>query len=338
MNTSLPQDMSSKATIVNLKDLTPTVREFTIELERAQSWTPGSHLPVALQVKGFLTWRHYSLTGTSHPKRYQFAVKKLEQGRGGSLALWGLSVGDALQVGSPKNHFPLDPSAPAYLLIAGGIGVTPFVSMVHAIKSQKRLQNARPPTIKMLYGARDAKELAYLDELKKNLSADELVVNLDSQGARFDFKAQISQMAPSTKAYVCGPQAMLSAVKEAWAACNRSPEDLHFETFGTSGAKANEAFSLKVPRHDLTVTVAHDESLLEVLERNGVQTLYDCQRGECGLCAMDVLSVEGVIDHRDVFLTHEEKASNHKICVCVSRVCGTIILDSAYRGDAIFTN
>ncbi len=338
MNAPLFQEMNSIAKIVSLRDLTPTVREFTIELERAQAWTPGSHLPVALQVKGFLTWRHYSLTGISHPRRYQFAVKKLEQGRGGSLALWGLHVGDALKVGSPKNHFPLDPSAPAYLLIAGGIGVTPFVSMVHAIKSQSRLHSSSEPQLKMLYGARNLEELAYLEVLKEKMAAHELVVNLDSLDQRFDFRAQILQMPASTQAYVCGPQAMLSAVKEAWLDCNRSLGDLHFETFGTSGAKANEAFSLQVPRHDLSIDVAHDESLLEVLERHGVQTLYDCQRGECGLCAMDVLSVEGEIDHRDVFLTQEEKSSNKKICVCVSRVCGTIILDSAYRGDEIFSN
>jgi vanillate O-demethylase ferredoxin subunit len=194
------------------------------------------------------------------------------------------------------------------------------------------------PQIKLLYGARQAQELAYHDVLMKQLKTEELVVSLDSQGERLDFKAQISQLPMSTLAYVCGPQAMLSAVKEAWQACNRPAENLHFETFGTSGAKANEAFKLKVPRHDLDIEVKHDESLLEVLERNGVQTLFDCQRGECGLCAMDVLSLEGEIDHRDVFLTEHEKAGNRKICVCVSRVCGTIILDSAYRGDQIFAN
>lgn len=338
MNTPQNQSLTVQAKIVGLKDLTPTVREFTIEVEHAQFWTPGSHLPVALNVKGFSTWRHYSLTGESHPKQYQFAVKKLEQGRGGSLALWALEVGDTLQVGSPKNHFPINTTADSYLLIAGGIGITPFVSMLQALKAQSRLNKASAPKIKMLFGAKEAQELAYHHILLQQLKQEELVVSLDTHGERFDFKAQISQLPTSTLAYVCGPQAMLSAVKEAWQACNRPLENLHFETFGTSGAKANEAFKLKVPRHDLEIEVKHDESLLEVLERNGVQTLYDCQRGECGLCAMDVLSVEGEIDHRDVFLTEHEKTDNRKICVCVSRVCGTIILDSAYRGDQIFAN
>jgi ferredoxin-NADP reductase len=337
MSSPLSPFITSKATIVNLRDLTPTVRQFTLELDHAQTWTPGSHLPVCLDVKGFTTWRHYSLTGATHPRQYQFSVKKLEQGRGGSLALWELHLGDEMLVGQPKNHFPLDATAPAYLLIAGGIGVTPFVSMVQAIKSQSRLQNTPKPLVKMLYGVRSEQELAYVDVFNEHLTADEIHLSLDSLGQRLDFKAHISQMPPLTQAYVCGPQAMLSAVKQAWQACNRPPENLHFETFGTSGAKANEAFDLKVPRHDLSIQVAHDESLLEVLERHGVQTLYDCQRGECGLCAMEVLGVEGEIDHRDVFLTPEEKASNKKICVCVSRVCGTITLDSAYRGDELLS-
>jgi len=241
-------------------------------------------------------------------------------------------------VGTPKNHFSLDLSAPSYVLVAGGIGITPFVSMVEAIKSQCQLHPSRAPQIKMLYGAKDEQELAYIDVFRKNLQATALQVCVDNRGERFDFRAQIEVLPPKTQAYVCGPQAMLSAFKSAWSEEGRALEDLHFETFGTSGAQVNEAFSLKVPRHGVDLVVGQDETLLEVLERNGVQTLYDCQRGECGLCAMDVLALDGVIDHRDVFLSPHEKSSNLKICACVSRVCGTIILDSAYREDEIFVN
>ena len=338
MNEPLHNEFTTQAKIIELKDLTPTVREFTLELPRALPWSPGSHLPISLEVKGFKTWRHYSLTGATHPQRYQFAVKKLDQGRGGSMALWSLKLGELVHVGTPKNHFSLDTSAPSYLLVAGGIGVTPFVSMVQAIKAQSQRQKSPAPSIKMLYGARDEQELAYIDFFRQNLQATQLHVCVDDKGERFDFRAQIAQLASKTQAYVCGPQAMLSAFRLAWSDSERALEDLHFETFGTSGAQVNEAFSLKVPRHGVDLVVGQDETLLEVLERNGVQTLYDCQRGECGLCAMDVLALDGVIDHRDVFLSPHEKSSNQKICVCVSRVCGTIILDSAYREDEIFVN
>ena len=94
------------------------------------------------------------------------------------------------------------------------------------------------------------------------------------------------------------------------------------------------AFRVLVPRHQLDITVSADCSLLDALDQAGVMTISDCKRGECGLCAMDVLAVDGEIDHRDVFLSDAEKDEGRSICACVSRVVGTITLDSAYRPDA----
>jgi ferredoxin len=108
---------------------------------------------------------------------------------------------------------------------------------------------------------------------------------------------------------------------------------LRYETFGSSGRFAPQAFRVQVPRQGVDIRVAADESLLDAIELAGVQTLSNCQRGECGLCAMDVLGVEGEIDHRDVFLSAAEKAQNKRICICVSRVLGTITLDCAYRAE-----
>ena len=110
--------------------------------------------------------------------------------------------------------------------------------------------------------------------------------------------------------------------------------DLRFETFGSSGRLATQSFQVRIPRHDLAITVPADCTLLEALDAAGVQTLSDCKRGECGLCAMDVISVDGEIDHRDVFLSEHEKKSTTRICACVSRAVGTLTLDSAYRADS----
>ncbi len=110
--------------------------------------------------------------------------------------------------------------------------------------------------------------------------------------------------------------------------------DLRFETFGTSGQLPTQDFTLKVPRHNLEVVVSSDSSLLDELEMAGIPAIYDCRRGECGLCVMDVIAIDGEIDHRDVFLSDDEKQQNNKICVCVSRASGCITLDSAYRPEA----
>ena len=91
---------------------------------------------------------------------------------------------------------------------------------------------------------------------------------------------------------------------------------------------------MRIPRHNLAITVAAGSTLLEALEGAGVQTLWDCRRGECGLCAMDVLAVDGEIDHRDVFLSEHEKQAGSRICACVSRAVGTITLDSAWRPES----
>jgi len=92
---------------------------------------------------------------------------------------------------------------------------------------------------------------------------------------------------------------------------------------------------LQIPRHQLDIMVPADCSLLDALEGAGVQTLHECKRGECGLCAMDVVAVDGAIDHRDVYLSEHEKQANSRICACVSRVVGSVTLDSAWRPDKL---
>jgi ferredoxin len=127
---------------------------------------------------------------------------------------------------------------------------------------------------------------------------------------------------------------MLDAVRAAWAKSGRPAANLRFETFGNSGAQVNQAFVVKLPRHGLELEVPADRSLLDVLEAAGIETLYDCRRGECGLCAMDIVSVHGTIDHRDVFFSAHEKQGNQRVCACVSRVTGGgVVLDTAYRAD-----
>ena len=112
--------------------------------------------------------------------------------------------------------------------------------------------------------------------------------------------------------------------------------DLRFETFGNSGRREAEPFWVELPRHGLRFEVPAERSLLDVLEEHGVQALSDCRRGECGLCAMDIVSVQGTVDHRDVFFSAHQKQANQRLCACVSRINGGgVVLDSAYRPDAL---
>jgi ferredoxin-NADP reductase len=314
----------TEAVVIQLRDVTPTVREFTIRpLDAAtEPHAPGSHLQLGVLVNGKAEVRTYSLVGAPDGECYRIAVKRMDEGRGGSLAMWRLAEGDRLQVGAPSNHFPLDLNAPAYLLVAGGIGITPLVLMAKALA-------ARGAKVRMIYGARSDDELAYAQELRDCLGdAFEAAV-----GEPVDFVGEIAALPVNAQLYVCGPVPMLDAARHEWQAAGRAAADLRYETFGSSGRYAPQAFRVQIPRHALDIMVPADCSLLDALEQAGVQTLSDCKRGECGLCAMDVLKVEGAIDHRDVFLSEHEKGENSRICACVSRVVGAVTLDSAWRPD-----
>jgi vanillate O-demethylase ferredoxin subunit len=314
----------TEAAVASMRDVSPTVREFLLSpLEgEPEPHAPGSHLQMDVLVAGKPQLRSYSLVGQPDMNGYRIAVKRLDEGRGGSLAMWRLAVGDRLRISGPQNHFPLDFNAPAYLLVAGGIGITPLVFMAQQLA-------ARGAHVRMVYGARTQDELVYAQELGAALGGALRTV----AGQAIDFPAEIAALPEGAQAYVCGPVPMLDAVRRAWEASGRAPADLRYETFGSSGRFAPQPFRVRIPRHALDITVPADCSLLDALEQAGVQTLSDCKRGECGLCAVDVLGVEGEVDHRDVYLSEHEKQENRRICACVSRVVGSITLDSAWRPD-----
>ena len=338
-----------EATVTGLRDVTPTVREFTLKPPHStEPYEPGSHLQVQIGVATAsagqtgqagslrLHTRSYSLIGPPDGQAYRIAVKRLDDGRGGSMAMWSLSVGDRLRITPPQNHFALDLAAPAYLLVAGGIGITPLLGMAQTLA-------ARGAPVQLCFGARSEAELAYWPELQAALGPQAQAA-LASLGEMIPLAQKIVALPAQAQMYVCGPVPLLDAARRAWAQAGRPAAGLRYETFGSSGRFAPQGFQVKVPRHQLAFEVAQDDSLLDSLEREGIQALYDCRRGECGLCAMDVLALQGEIDHRDVFLSDEEKAANKRICVCVSRVvapagapvgsAGVITLDSAYRPDA----
>lgn len=326
-------DSWSFVTVRRTTDLTPTVREFELvpEAGAATAFSPGSHLNVRVQIGTRQETRSYSLVGNQpHDGAWRIAVKRLDPGRGGSRYMWSLRPGARLAVSPAANHFELDLGAPEYLLVAGGIGVTPLVGMA-------QLLAARGARVQMCYAARRPQEFACLDALRSALGAN-LRVFASSEDARIDFESEFAALSHAAQVYLCGPVSMMDAARRAWSAAGRPASNLRFETFGSSGRFAAQAFRVKLPRHRCEIEVAADTTLLDALEAAGIEVLSDCRRGECGLCMMNVLSVQGSIDHRDVFLSEHEQAQGQRICACVSRVAGpgaSIALDSAYRDDTL---
>ncbi len=309
------------------RNLSPTVREFEIRPEGGvKPWTVGSHLKLRVIVDGREETRSYSLVGLFDKDVYRIAVKRAEPGRGGSRYMWSLEAGAELLIGEPDNHFELAFNAPQFLLIAGGIGITPLVGMAQMLA-------AKGGDVRMRYAARSEHELVLGDVLRQCLG-ERLQTFCSDAGQHMNLDAEIAALAPRAQMLVCGPIGLLDAARDAWERAGRPPADLRFETFGNSGHHSAQPFWVELPRHHLRIEVPADRSLLDVLNEAGVETLSECCRGECGLCAMDVLSVQGEIDHRDVFFSPHERQGNQRLCACVSRVSGGgVVLDTAYRAD-----
>jgi ferredoxin-NADP reductase len=314
-----------KAGLRSTRDLTPDIRLF--EIEPSGTFvppTPGSHINIVVQIKGRPDVRCYSAVGPCGDGVYRIAVKLLSDTRGGSKYMWGLIPGAQLTVSTPGNHFELSRGRPEYLLLAGGIGITPIFTMSLALADEHA-------NFRLLYACRRRQDLAFADELKDRID-DRLQTFVDEEGARINLDAEIARLAPGGEFYVCGPIGLLEAAKRHWGQSGRRIDQLRFETFGNSGRFASEPFKVKIPRLGRELDVPVGQTMLEALEAAGIDMIFDCRRGECGLCALPILETEGVVDHRDVFFSEEEKAANTKLCTCVSRVVGgSITIDTADR-------
>ena len=209
--------------------------------------------------------------------------------------------------------------------LPAGIGITPIFTMALALAEAGA-------NFRLLYAARRREDLALADDLRQRIGS-RLEVFVSSEGQRVDIRAEIARLQPDGEFYVCvcGPIGMLEDAKREWQRSGRSVDQLRFETFGNSGRFASEQFKVKIPRLGREIDVPVNQSMLDALESAGVDMIFDCRKGECGLCALPILEVEGVVDHRDVFFSDEEKAANTKLCSCVSRVIGSITVDTADR-------
>lgn len=306
--------------IREIHDASPLIREFVLESPEGSAlpvFAPGAHIQV--QIPELEDYRCYSLivTATDYdwsaaPQQYRLGVRLEDEGQGGSKWMHQRQVGEVIQAKGPINDFTLQQAAPnesELVLIAGGIGITPIASMAHALKQHKR-----PFTLH--YSARSQDQLAFADELQNHLN-DQLIcyTNDDNQ---FDLNVLFDSVKPDQHIYVCGPQGMIDAVLEISKARGWPRENIHFELFITAAAQeGDQPFELELRLSGLTFTVPADKTILEVLEEAGEDPMYDCNRGECGVCTAEVL--EGIPDHRDYFLTDKEKAEGKVIQICISR-------------------
>jgi len=254
--------------------------------------------------------------------RYVIAVLRESHGRGGSVTFHDSVVqGDLISVSPPINNFPLEESATQHLLIAGGIGITPILSMVRRL-------TANGAAYKLYYCTRRAENTAFLDLLTgPEFTALVDVIHDDGipeQG--LDVKRLLATRPAGAHLYCCGPGGLMEAVKQA--AAQAFPEEaVHFEYFTAPPDLAegfvNVPFQVKINSSGELIDIPSERSILDVLRERGMDLESSCEEGICGTCATQL--IEGAPEHRDLFLTEKAKADNKWIMICCSRAKGGVL-------------
>ena len=287
--------------------------------------TPGSHLDVHLP--NGLT-RQYSLCdGPNDDGAYTIAVKREPDSRGGSAAMHDIvQTGTMLSVSLPKNNFALEQQAGYSLLIAGGIGITPLLSMARHLA-------ARDARFHLHYFCRTLAHAAFRSVLEAELAGRfTLHVGLTPEETgrtlRSLLDSEASEVGETTHAYACGPGPLMQLVEATGRSCGWPSDRMHFEYFRAVAPvqTGGVPFQLTLARTGRTVLVPADRSIVEVLRSIDVAVDTNCEQGVCGTCICTV--VDGTPEHRDQYLSAGERAANLQMLPCVSRsATQTLVLD-----------
>ncbi|WP_153101860.1 PDR/VanB family oxidoreductase [Paraburkholderia hayleyella] len=273
------------------------------------SFTAGAHIDVHLP-NGMT--RSYSLCNAPHEThRYVLGVNRDPASRGGSQYLHEtLRTGTLLAISAPRNHFPLVDDAPHTVLIAGGIGITPLLSMIQRLEQLGRSWELHDCT-------RTRAAAGFVATLEPYGSRVHWHHDAEPDGVQLDLAALLKRHAPTTHFYCCGPTGMLKSFEAAAATCDGARERFHVEYFAAREAPAADGgFTVQLARSQRLIQVSKGQTILDALLGAGVEVSYSCSQGVCGTCETRVL--EGQPDHRDMVLTQSEQDTNRSMMICCS--------------------
>ncbi len=283
-------------------------------------FTAGAHLDIYLPDEDI--WRQYSLcSDPAETGFYEIGVLKDPNSRGGSVAVHRTAIdGATFKVEGPRNHFPLDETAEMTVLLGGGIGVTPMIAMA------KRL-HALGKDFVLHYCTRSEDLTAFKDSLDGSDFADKIIYHFDDKddAQRLDLTRDIPRPSADTHLYVCGPQGFMDWVISTTEGEGHAPANVHREYFSADVELSGDSFEVECSESGVTVTVGPDDTIARALAKEGIKIEVKCEEGVCGTCITDVL--HGEIEHRDQFLTEEEREDMDQICACCSRGKGKLVLE-----------
>lgn len=275
------------------------------------AFTAGAHIDVHLP--GGLLRSYSLLNDPRETHRYRIGVNRDAHSRGGSRHMHEqLRTGAVLTISTPRNLFEMDETSAFNVFIAGGIGITPMLSMI------ARSQALGTPW-RLHYAARTRQHAGFLDLLAayQGQPGAEVQLNFDKEsgGQMLDLNAVIAALPEGAHVYACGPQPLLAAYEQATASL--PPARVHREYFAAKEAAATDgSYTVTLARSQRTLQIQPGQTLLNGLIAIGVEPTFSCQQGICGTCEVRVL--EGTPDHRDMVLTEAEQAANDRMMVCCS--------------------
>jgi ferredoxin-NADP reductase len=278
-------------------------------------WSAGAHVDLRLP-NGKV--RQYSLCGDPNDRsHYEIAIKREADGRGGSIwAHENLKVGEIAHISAPRNNLPVANNAAKHVIIAGGIGITPFVAMAHELSAARA-------DFQINYCARSAADAPLLDELRR-ICGNRLESWFSSDQRRFQM-SQLHALVPGTHVYACGPARLLTAVQAVLTEREWPEQQTHMEVFQPTfdeNFKA-EPFDAQIASTGETLHVPANRSLLDVLRDHGLAMASSCELGVCGSCECGYR--DGVVIHRDKVLPVSKRQD--RLMPCVSRARVTVTLD-----------
>jgi vanillate O-demethylase ferredoxin subunit len=272
------------------------------------SFSAGAHIDVHLPGIGP---RQYSLMNEDcENDNYAIAVRCEQKGRGGSRVMHEqVRAGDTLTISAPRNMFELDPGTNRYWLVAGGIGITPLLSMARTLHRQRK-------QFQLFYCTRAASVTPYFAEISESPWSESVTFIHDGGDPRagLDVRNLLSDWTPGTQLYCCGPAPLLDSVLAHSAHLPHGA--VRYERF-SAAAPAGPAFTVRLRSSGRMIVVPPAQSILECLRGAGVEIESSCEQGICGTCRVGVIS--GVPEHHCQMLSQQERDANDQVLVCVSR-------------------